>query len=124
MVTLLTFRPSRSGELVAAYLGACRVGYAQRGSRQQGWVWNLSLVRPEGGLYMGREPELEGAQRALEACAGAWVGAALPGWAAPGPQEAQVVRERLVEEGRAALAVASRKKSLPKSKKAVASSEI
>lgn len=94
---MLTFKPSRTGDLVAAYLGACRVGYAQRGSPSRGWTWNLSLVRPEGGLYMGREPDLEGAQRALEACAGAWVEAALGG---------------------------AKTKVAPKSKKVVASSEI
>ncbi len=67
----LTWRASRDGSLEAAYLGACRVGYANaRG------LWWTSLVRPEGGVALGRAASPEAARAALADAVGVWVAAA------------------------------------------------
>lgn len=71
---MLTWRSNRDGTLAAAYLGLCRVGYlaASRGE----WLWHTSLVRPEGGCYMGRAPARELAVESISAAVAAWVAAA------------------------------------------------
>lgn len=78
MLAVLTYRANRDGTLVALYLGACRVGYAtSQGARSPGtWLWHLTLVRPEGGAYAGRQPSLEAAQAAAARAVGEWVAAA------------------------------------------------
>jgi hypothetical protein len=54
----LTLRWSRSGDLAAAYLGGCRVGYVQRRAPRfeaqgRGWMWWSDLTRPQGGCDSG-----------------------------------------------------------------------
>ena len=64
----LTFRASRDGATEAAYLGACRVGYALASG-----LWWTSLLRPEGGCWTGRASSLETARAALAGAVGEWV---------------------------------------------------
>ncbi len=71
---MFTWRKNRDGTLAAAYLGACRVGYAARGTAD--WYWWTSLLRPEGGAYLGRSPDLPAAQEALTMAVRDWVTAA------------------------------------------------
>ena len=70
----LTFRSNRQGSLEAAYLGACRVGYAQRTA--QDWIWNTTLLRPEGTAWYGRAATQEAAHEAMTAAVTEWVAAA------------------------------------------------
>lgn len=64
----LTFRASRDGATEAAYLGACRVGYALASG-----LWWTSLLRPGGGCWTGRASSLEAARAALAGAVGEWV---------------------------------------------------
>lgn len=70
----LTWRSNRQGSLEAAYLGACRVGYAQRTSDD--WIWNTTLLRPEGTAWFGRAPTQDAAHEQMTAAVTEWVAAA------------------------------------------------
>lgn len=70
MITL-SWRSNRAGDLQAAYLGGCRVGYVAEGGG--GWLWHLTLLRPEGGAYMGRAEDLGTARAALAGAVGEWM---------------------------------------------------
>lgn len=79
---MLTYKSSRDGSIEAAYLGGCRVGYVTASG-----LWWGSLLRPEGGVAMGRQAgDPAAARAALEASVEAWVAAA--GLAAPAPAPA------------------------------------
>ena len=62
----LTYRANRSGTLHAAYSGQCRVGYIERRQITSRWLWQLSLIRPEGGAFFGIEEDEESARAELE----------------------------------------------------------
>ncbi len=49
---MLTYRPNRDGSLHAAYLGTVRIGYVERRAYDR-WLWQLSLLSPEGGYPRG-----------------------------------------------------------------------
>lgn len=59
----LSYRANRTGTLHAVYRGEVRVGYVARGQRERDWTWNLYLLRPHGGGYMGRAESLEVAKQ-------------------------------------------------------------
>ena len=64
----LTFRASRDGTILAAYLGACRVGYVTSSG-----LWWTNLLRPEGGCWVGRAEGPEAARAAVAGAVGEWV---------------------------------------------------
>lgn len=70
----LTTRSNRQGSLTAFYLGGCRVGYAQQSA--QDWIWNTTLLRPEGTAWYGRANSLEDATRQMTDAVTDWVAAA------------------------------------------------
>lgn len=70
----LTWRSNRQGSLEAAYLGLCRVGYAQRSAHD--WIWNTTLLRPEGTAWYGRASSQEEAHEKMTAAVTDWVAAA------------------------------------------------
>lgn len=73
MITL-TFRSNRQGSLEAAYLGGCRVGYLQRCATD--WLWNTTLLRPEGSAWYGRGETQESAREQITDAVRQWVAAA------------------------------------------------
>lgn len=70
---MLTYRQNRTGEMAAAYLGHCRVGYLVLSGD---WLWNTNLLRPEGGVAHGRCASREGAEQEITAAVTAWLDAA------------------------------------------------
>lgn len=76
---LLTWKKSNTGNLLAAYRGEVRVGYvchsksSRPGSKAPPWTWELSLMKPEGGHYVGRVQSEAEAQEALVLAFKAWM---------------------------------------------------
>lgn len=81
-VPLLTYRPSKSGTVIAVYRGSVRVGYVthspstRAGSKSPPWTWELNLLRPEGGNYVGRAASEEFAKMYAEQAFKYWMTAA------------------------------------------------
>lgn len=73
---MITWRERRTGGLRAAYCGRCRVGYVARGDAGRDWIWELSLLRPLGNRYVGRESDESAAMSALERAFNEWLGEA------------------------------------------------
>lgn len=71
----LTYRSSPSNHIHAAYLGRVRIGYVEERTRypQQGWLWQLSLVHPHGGVYMGKADTRDEAEDMLERSLKHWM---------------------------------------------------
>lgn len=68
---ILTYRPNKTNTIYAAYLGSVRVGYVER--RPNSWLYQTSLLRPEGGSYSGRvDSEIE-ARDELVKCVLHWI---------------------------------------------------
>jgi hypothetical protein len=72
-VTTLTYHPSKSGTLLAAYCGECRVGYVE--SRGPRWLWQLSIADSVM-LNFGREDDEVAAKEALESTFDHWLASA------------------------------------------------
>lgn len=75
---LLTFRRSRTGNLVAAYRAEVRVGYVEyspprASGRPQSWMWWLNLLNPTGGQITGRSSSEQIAQDDLLNAFKAWM---------------------------------------------------
>lgn len=68
----LTYRPSASGRIHAAYLGDCRVGYLEHRITDR-WLYQLSLVHPHGGGYIGTCDTREEAEDMLERSLRHWL---------------------------------------------------
>ena len=91
----LTFRASRDGATEAAYLGACRVGYALASG-----LWWTSLLRPGGGCWTGRAEGPEAARAAVAGAVGEWVAAAgLRPVAVPAVDETEAVPSTPAKKG-------------------------
>lgn len=71
---ILSFRSNKDGSLLAAYLGACRVGYLQRSAGT--WLWTTTLVRPEGSAYVGRALTEDRAKDDITEAVMSWTSAA------------------------------------------------
>lgn len=70
----ITYRTNSSGSLQAAYLGAVRIGYIDK--KQSDWIWQLILLRPEGGNYFGRSENEDEAKSCILTSAVHWLDAA------------------------------------------------
>lgn len=72
---MITYRSNRTGTLHAAYLGSVRVGYVEMRSPypRSGWLWQLILLRPEGGALLGVADTDDDARAALRTALDYWL---------------------------------------------------
>jgi hypothetical protein len=75
----LTYKANAGGTLLAAYCGACRIGYVER-SRVAGeserWIWSLNTIQPKGGRASGIAGSEDAAKTALTGALAVWLDAA------------------------------------------------
>jgi len=68
---MLTYRANPSKTKFAIYSGACRLGYIDERSRG-GYIWQLSMLRPEGGIYTGAADDLDKAKQDAQDAFAIW----------------------------------------------------
>lgn len=68
----LTYRANRTSTLLAAYAGACRVGYVERTTFAR-YRWQLSLVQSSGNYAYGVEDNEDDARERLQAALCYWL---------------------------------------------------
>jgi hypothetical protein len=68
---MITYRGNRAGTVFAAYRGDVRVGYVTKGDL--GWRWELNLLRPSGGHYLGTSSTYEQSTGMLETALREWM---------------------------------------------------
>ena len=69
---MLTYKPNKTATLHAAYRGSVRVGYVAESTRG-GYTWNLYMLRPAGGGYMGRCDTMEKARQEMSESFLSWM---------------------------------------------------
>lgn len=69
---MLTYKPSASGRLLAAYSSQCRIGYIELRAHGR-WRWQLSLVAPRGGYPTGVADDMQEAKETLLAHYQHWI---------------------------------------------------
>jgi hypothetical protein len=68
---MINYRANRAGTTLAAYRGEVRVGYVTKSDLT--WGWELNLLRPTGGHYVGIVETSEAACTALESSFKDWM---------------------------------------------------